>query len=614
MKCYMTGKPCDYHKTDVNNGKMFIISPFGFPFDSLYKTGGNIQQFLEKEHKKYIKKAHRSDQTMRLGSIMCQGICKEIIENQYLFADVSLSNPNVYYELGLAYALSREMVIVKNTSSSNNYSDIFVNAWKSKNTFVQYMDMDSLQNALAKIRLTQPIKISKQERYCDSPKILILENDDGGIRNLYKSLLSKHQKNFKFDEDLLNILTESERGSFKADIWRTWDITTLPINNKTTLSSIVQNVAQCKICIVDTTSYVRQTESITNPYMFFCLGIAHGFEKEVIPLTNTLHSHSSSTPFDVKGLWHIFFSKEEELASGFGTIIPRISVEFHKELFNEPYRKIWNGFLADKQTLSVIYCGRPINGENDPNYKNRGPRTNIDSWDTKAVSEVSFYLAQKYPTALIKPASPKTKLRNINKVQIEEIKKQLSKASTNFVIVGSPDVNDYAEIVLAELFGVEPFNSRINSTNKGGFIFHKNNIKIPLRSSFYRKDLNNKVAYLGDDAWCNNKTTYGVLTIARNPFNKEGTKVMVLSGFTGLATCGLMELLIESEPENNIDISFKKKLRKILEEDLSSKFDPKLSKPFSAIIGFIYDTTGNDPKMGDNRCLKNAHVVEVFSS
>ena len=88
MKCYMTGKPCDYYESNVKNKQMFIVSPFGFPFDSLYKDEGEIQLLLEK--KCDLSKAQRSDQTMRLGSVMCQGICKEIIENQYLNTNPAL--------------------------------------------------------------------------------------------------------------------------------------------------------------------------------------------------------------------------------------------------------------------------------------------------------------------------------------------------------------------------------------------------------------------------------------------------------------------------------------------------------------------------------------------
>ena len=612
----MTGKPCDYYESNVKNKQMFIVSPFGFPFDSLYKDEGEIQLLLEK--KCDLSKAQRSDQTMRLGSVMCQGICKEIIENQYLYADISLPNPNVYYELGLAYALSRDIVVTVNTTSSNPYLDIFERAWSQKKTFIQYSSLSTLREAIEKIDISTPITLQSSDHSCDNSAIAILENGDGGISMIYESLLKKIQGDFKFDTDSIKILTESEKESFEESRWKNWQIKTLRINKETTLDTITAAIAHCKVCIVDTTAYKTQTGSITNPYMYFCLGIAHGFEKEVIPVTNALHS--SIMPFDVKGLWHIFFAKEEELMDGLSKIIPRISIEFHKEISNAPYQKIWDGFLFNKQTLSVIYCGRPTGSTKNqiiPNSEKRGSRTNIDSWDTKAVSEVSFYLAQKYPTSLIKPTSPKTKMVTYQEVKVTEIKEQLSDIYSNCIIVGSPDVNDYAEIVLAKLYGVKPFDPEAKTDKKGGFIFYKNNIHAPINSSFYRKDNNsNWVQHPGGIAYCTQNITFGVLTIATNPFVKNRLgKIIVLSGFTGLATCALMELVIESEPEPNDakEKLFKKALNKQLKEQILVKFKAELKTPFSAIIRFEYETESAENIVGDNRSLRDVLVLQCFS-
>ena len=134
MKCYMTGKPCDYDKPDDKNKNMFIVSPFGFPFDTLYKEGSEIQRLLIK--KCSLERAYRADQTMRLGSIMCQGICKEIVENQYLYADISYPNPNVYYELGLAYARSNEIIVAINEKHNNQYSEMLTNSFIDSKTFI----------------------------------------------------------------------------------------------------------------------------------------------------------------------------------------------------------------------------------------------------------------------------------------------------------------------------------------------------------------------------------------------------------------------------------------------------------------------------------------------
>ncbi len=634
MKCYMTGKPCDYYKSEANK-TMFVVSPFGFPFDYLYRDGGIIQKCRLRCG---LEGASRSDQTMRLGSIMCQSICKEIIESQYLYADISMPNANVYYELGLAYALSRKIVVLRNADFENPYAGLFESEWKGKGmTYAEYRDVASLTTAVESLDIACPIHLKRDSRAPskESPvpggrSILIVENGNGGIGSLYERLLEETLKDFRFDEDLKKMLSPSEAKTFQESDWKLWKISTLRIGATAGLQEIVDRISQCDICIVDTTAYRGAGEPRINPYMYFCLGLAHGFEREVIPMTNTVQS--TGTPFDVKGLWHIFFSKEEELKSGFSKIVQRISIEFHKERSNAPYRRIWDDFLADKQTLSVIYCGRPAGdgGQSDANYKNRGPRTNVDSWDTKAVSEVSFYLAQKYPTALIKPASPKTKVVGVAvKKVVQTAQQQLKEVYRNCIIIGSPDVNDYAEVVLSELYGVEPFKHRDLPSGEQklekGFIFQKSNMVADIRSAFFAKSDRQSgvvhregVNFCGEDPAKLEGTTYGVLTIARHPFARDSDKsegrVMVLSGFTGIATCGLMELIIESEPEaredgDEIDAAFKQSLRRELETRFLAIFKRDLREPISVLIKFTYRTIKEAVVAGDNRRLVDAQVM-----
>jgi hypothetical protein len=622
MKCYMTGKPCDYYKADVSDKRMFVIFPFCFPFDSLYGDNGRIQDLLKVNCR--VDHVNRSDQTLRLGSIMCQGICKQIIESPYIYADISVPNPNVYYELGLAYALSRKLVVLKNSTYANDSSGIFTNAWNGKGTYREYADLLSLYKTIQELKAEDPISLPRENHACNKRQVLVLENGNGGIGMLYQTLLEQQQTEFDF-EDLLKTLSASEKKSFSETEWKKWTVSTLRVVNNTDLMTIIDRIRNSKICVVDTTAYPSAAGPTTNPYMYFCLGVAHAFEKEVIPITNTAHSTRavSEAPFDVKGLWHIFFSKEEELKNGFKEIIPRISIEFHKELSAAPYRLIWDDFLTDKP-LSVIYCGRPIagkEGELHKKYENRGPRTNVDSQDTKAVSEVSFYLAQKYPTSVIKPASPKTKMETVVPEKVEEIRKELRGVYSNCIIIGSPDVNDYAEVVLAELYGVDPFRTSPSVVKHGGFVFHKNNIKDVIHSAFYTKDSKNRVEHSGATDNCDDHTTFGVLVIARNPFvekaAKSGGKVMVLSGFTGIATCGLMELVIESEAEARSDrddevMRFKQALREQLENEICQHYDRDLARPFTAIVRFEYHNIKEEQTIGENRQLHDVKVLHVF--
>jgi hypothetical protein len=127
------------------------------------------------------------------------------------------------------------------------------------------------------------------------------------------------------------------------------------------------------------------------------------------------------------------------------------------------------------------------------------------------------------------------------------------------VIIGSPDVSDYAEVVLACLHGIEPHKIPPNSF-KMPFLFVKKTEAPdhPRRmSAFYRlpgPDGKEKVEFGGkevdfvesigikDEMPILKGTTHAVITIAKWPANYH---TMVISGFTGIATFAAMRLLTD---------------------------------------------------------------------
>ena len=97
-----------------------------------------------------------------------------------------------------------------------------------------------------------------------------------------------------------------------------WSFDTYELNKDTKISEIVDKVINSTICLMDTTQY----SSKINPYIYFALGLAHGFERKVIPITNK--QVKTNHPFDTRGLWHIFFEKEEEFKKQFQNILPKV--------------------------------------------------------------------------------------------------------------------------------------------------------------------------------------------------------------------------------------------------------------------------------------------------
>jgi hypothetical protein len=86
----------------------FVIMPFGSPFDRYY------QNIFAPAVRDAGLEPKRADSLFRPSPIMAD-IWKFVREAAVLVADVSGKNPNVFYELGLAHAIGKPVIIVATT-------------------------------------------------------------------------------------------------------------------------------------------------------------------------------------------------------------------------------------------------------------------------------------------------------------------------------------------------------------------------------------------------------------------------------------------------------------------------------------------------------------------
>jgi hypothetical protein len=180
------------------------------------------------------------------------------------------------------------------------------------------------------------------------------------------------------------------------------------------------------------------------------------------------------------------------------------------------------------------------------------------------------------------------------------------------VVIGSPDVSDFAEIVLAELHGTQAFAHELDKhggkswEKQRGFALIKGEMKAP--SSTYRlkkddEDVGVEWVETGKKFKVTEKdgtgNTYGILVVCNNPFSRDPKmhKIIIFSGFTGVATFGMSKLLTSME---------------LLEEffKIDQKFG-SLDTDFEALIGvqYAYDDEGNSD--GDRRRLLGRAPVTV---
>jgi hypothetical protein len=90
----------------VEDRSVFILIPFSSDFEPIYKL---IKQILESPE--FNLSCYRSDEIYKPGPII-ETILRGIASSQFVIADVTGRNPNVFYELGIAHTVKDFCVIL----------------------------------------------------------------------------------------------------------------------------------------------------------------------------------------------------------------------------------------------------------------------------------------------------------------------------------------------------------------------------------------------------------------------------------------------------------------------------------------------------------------------
>lgn len=90
-------------------GSCFVLMPFGLPFDRYY------ERIFVPAIKALDLKPVRGDKEFFLPTPIISDIWKSIRSAKILLADLTGRNANVFYELGLAHAIGKPVILVANT-------------------------------------------------------------------------------------------------------------------------------------------------------------------------------------------------------------------------------------------------------------------------------------------------------------------------------------------------------------------------------------------------------------------------------------------------------------------------------------------------------------------
>jgi sulfatase modifying factor 1 len=104
--CFKIGQPCP-HDIRPDPKLVFVLMPFADEFTAVYLHG--IRPAWESQDVGMV--CLRADELHHTRDIMCQ-VCQNIRQARFVVADMTGRNPNVFYELGLAHAFAKEVILV----------------------------------------------------------------------------------------------------------------------------------------------------------------------------------------------------------------------------------------------------------------------------------------------------------------------------------------------------------------------------------------------------------------------------------------------------------------------------------------------------------------------
>jgi hypothetical protein len=135
--CFKTGaRGCPLNPVEKKN-KVFVAMPFSDDYKDSYEYG--VKLILEQKAIEYYK----ADNEISNKDIWCK-VCKEIQSCGKVIANISGLNPNVMLELGLAYGLGKEVIVIKDkkTTAITDLGSI---------EYIEYAHAGELQQTLFKI-------------------------------------------------------------------------------------------------------------------------------------------------------------------------------------------------------------------------------------------------------------------------------------------------------------------------------------------------------------------------------------------------------------------------------------------------------------------------------
>jgi TIR domain len=375
-------------------------------------------------------------------------------------------------------------------------------------------------------------------------------HDEEKVRKLYEKFKDAGLRPFFAPVNLSNLVgKDGWKEAILAAIPQSWDLAVYCTKDSALSSWVKEEVIVFRSSFPDSQRDDHRIFAIADPGMTQAdldnVLSNSDVLKDVLRPRDESHALRIMTESKIAQMTKALVSAEERLDQT--KTLARQSFDYYR------HTRFWKPF-SDRsgQDLHIFTCGRDT--AEDTTQRGSGGRTSIDKWDYQAAVDITHYFARHHRDIGVTIEQPVSKARidaGTRSFDTSTFSEKL--INRNCVIIGSPDVSDFAEIILARLLRINPYSPDTRLTT--GVRIRKAGQRF---STFYEQSSDQepdgiRVIRDGKSAAFHpseGSRDHGVMILADNPFSQSSHKhkILILAGHSGVATRAMSLLLTNEEP------------------------------------------------------------------
>jgi hypothetical protein len=393
-RCFMSGKECiKYIKQFTpNDSRAFVLMPFNEKFFDIYEFG--IKGCLNEEG---IEAVNGRESYFLSGEYIICNICEEIIKAGLVVADLSEGNANVYYELGLAFALRRKCIVLNN--NPDNFTKRFknlINSALQNCILIEYTNINDIHKLLPRALNTLKLATIPQKVFqpYDKPfhvMAIVGEQPDTASREEQPKQYEVIPDNlFKYGikNSLASVNERLPHSLIDLNIKNVENIAT----SQGSIDQLIRKLMTCQFCVID----INQASLEAFFWMGFMHGLGVNLQVKMRPdlsfLYISINPDMTKLPFDIQAVRVDHYKSVENASVLIPDEIVRRGIEKLKR-HNVERHTFWRK-MNFSNTKFLIGAADVYLPKGETHYRSK---VSLQDFKTFDMITYLFILEQKYP-------------------------------------------------------------------------------------------------------------------------------------------------------------------------------------------------------------------------